>query len=518
MNIHMKRITCILTFSLLVFSLVDTTPAEEKEKPKEDSKSNKKANKDANQDDLEVTHHTINLNGQEIKYTATAGTYAIKSDDGKHKASMFSIAYTKDDVKDPSTRPVTFVFNGGPGSSSVWLHMGLVGPQRVPINDDATASAPPFQSIKNDYSLIDLTDLVMIDPVSTGYSRPAPGEKKQEFHGYYEDIKSVGEFIHLYIKRNNRWQSPLFLMGESYGTLRAAGLSGHLFERYKIYLNGMILVSSVVDFQTILFHTNNHLPHIMFFPGYSATAWYHNKLSKDLQQKPLKEVVQQARDFAENEYALALLKGTRLPDEKFDAVAKRYAQLSGLSFEYVKAARLKVTMPRFSKELLRDQGLTVGRFDSRFTGIDRDAVGERSEYDPSGSALMGPYTATYQDYLWSDLQVKKDQVYEILTRNVHPWSFKPFQNRYVDASETLRQTMVQNPAMKVFLACGYYDLATPFFAAEYLADQLSLPKNFRENVTFGYYEAGHMMYVYTPALKQMKKDLTEYYQSAIPEK
>lgn len=466
------------------------------------------------QQKVSTSHHTAKIDGKTIAYTATVGTMEMKNDEGKTKAEIFFIAYTRDDTKNQSDRPVTFCFNGGPGSSSVWLHMGMLGPKRVKLNDDAQPVPPPGRLIENEYSLLDLTDLVFIDPVSTGFSRPAKGENKQQFHGYTEDLQSVGEFIYFYTSKYNRWLSPKFLLGESYGTLRAAGLSGHLQDRYYMDINGIALVSSVLDFQTISFSENNNLPYMLFFPGYTATAWYHKKLDKKLQRQQLEKVLVEAEQFAMNDYAEALLKGASLSKSDRKAVVKRYAELTGLSEEFVERSNLRVSMSRFGKELLRDKYRTVGRFDSRYIGIDGDAAGEHYEYDASAAALFGPFTAVLNHYLRSELKVESEKVYEILTGNVHPWNYKQFQNRYVNATETLRESMSKNPYMKVFVASGYYDLATPYYATDYTLSQLNLAPAIRDNISVRYYSGGHMMYVHEPSLKKLRHDLERFYKSS----
>ena len=336
---------------------------------------------------------------------------------------MFFIAYTKNGVDDLGKRPITFAFNGGPGSSSVWLHLGMLGPKRVKMPDDASPCRRRTSLSTNPYSLLDITDLVFIDPVSTGFSRPAEGEEKDQFHGYEEDLRSVGQFIHDYVTKYGRWRSPKFLCGESYGGLRAAGLSGYLRERYNMALNGIVMISPAINFLTLGFGPGNDLPYILFVPSYAATAWYHKALPGDLQQLSLDEVVQASDEFARNEYTLALMKGHSLGDEERSAVAEKLARYTGLSKEYVEAANLRIDMQRFGKELLRERGRTIGRYDSRFTGIDADSAGERPEYDPSGAIVFGPFTAAINDYLRNDLKVEDNQVYEILTGNVQPWNY-----------------------------------------------------------------------------------------------
>lgn len=473
---------------------------------------------------IAATEHTITIGGEEIRYTATAGTMVLKEEAEKEgkaegekaRATLFYVAYARQGVQDPATRPLTFSFNGGPGSSSVWLHMGLLGPRRVAMADDAgNLPRPPFRLVENDASLLDKTDLVFIDPVTTGFSRPLPGEEAKGFHGFEKDIHSVGDFIRLYTTRAGRWGSPKFLIGESYGTTRAAGLSGYLQERHGLYLNGIMLISSVLDFGTLLFQPGNDLPYILFLPTYAATAHYHKRLAPELQGLPLAELLDEARAFALGDYASALLQGHALPAEEEAQIARRLAAYTGVGVDFVQRHNLRVPIYRFTKELLRDQGLTVGRLDSRFTGADRDRGGERFEYDPSYAVIQGPYTATFNDYVRRELQFESDLPYEILTDRVHPWSYETFQNAYVYVAETLRKAMNVNPFLKVFVANGYYDLATPFLATEYTFNHLMLPPERRAGVSLAYYEAGHMMYVQQPSLSRLKADLAAFLESAV---
>lgn len=464
-------------------------------------------------DEPVVTQGQVVIGNETIDYEATTGKLSLKDDTGKKLADVFFIAYTKPGV-DPHTRPITFAFNGGPGSSSVWLHMGMLGPRRIAFPEDASSLKPPFKAIENSFSLLDTTDLVFIDPVSTGFSRPAEPDKKSQFHGYDEDVRSVGQFIYDYTSKYQRWLSPKYLLGESYGGIRAVGLTGYLQERYNYELNGIVIVSGVINFQTLRFGAGNDLAYVCFLPSYTATAWYHGKLDDDLQGKSVEEVVQEAEKFAGGAYAAALLKGDALPEKKKDAIADQYARLTGLSAEFVKRNHLRVSQGRFSKELMRDDGRTAGRFDSRYLGIDRDDAGESTEYDPSAAALFGPFTATINDYLRRDLNYSEDRVYEILTGNVQPWSYSRFEGRYVDATETLRKAMTANPALQVYIACGYYDLATPHYAMEYTVDHLMLNEALRDNIRFGYFEGGHMMYVHEPSLADLKTQLVEFYDTS----
>ena len=462
-----------------------------------------------------TTKHSVVIDGKNVAYVATAGKLPIKDDALKSKADMFFIAYTRTGVVEVGKRPVTFCFNGGPGSSSVWLHLGMLGPKRIRFPDDATPLRAPYTLEENPRSLLDITDLVFIDPVSTGYSRPAEGEEKGQFHGYEEDLKSVGQFIHDWTTKYKRWLSPKFVLGESYGGVRAAGLAGYLQDRYYMELNGAVIVSGVINFQTLRFGGSNDLPYITFLPTYAATAWYHKVLPADLQSQPLESVVKQAEEFANGRYAAGLLKGSSLPPDEFLAVAELVSRYTGLSNSFVTKAKLRVDMDRFGKELLRSRSRTVGRFDSRYVGIDRDDAGDGYEYDASGAAIFGPFTATFNDYVRSELGFEDDRVYEILTGNVQPWSYRRFEGRYVDATDTLRKAMTANPYLKVFLACGYYDLATPHFAMMNTTDHLMLEPSLKNNLEYRFYEGGHMMYIYQPSMIKLREDLVKFYEKAV---
>ena len=388
------------------------------------------------QDQLSTTQHSVTIGQQEIHYTVIAGTIVLKeeqekdskSDGEKAKASVFFVAYTLDNVGDTAKRPITFSFNGGPGSSSVWLHLGVLGPRRVETDQQGNLLQPPYQLVENQYSILDQTDLVFIDPISTGFSRVVQGEEAKQFHGFRKDIESIGDFIRLYTTRYQRWTSPKFLIGESYGTTRAAGLSGYLQERHGLYLNGIMLISSVLDFQTIRFMNGNDLPYILYLPSFTATAWYYNLLDEEL-QADLYQTLREVEEFAVGEYTVALMKGTDLLEDERQEVIRKLTRYTGLPIDYIGRTDLRVNIMRFCKELLRNQGKTVGRFDSRFTGLDRDSVGERFEYDPSYTNILGPYTATLNDYLRSQLEFESDLAYEILTDRVHPWNYDTHQNQ-----------------------------------------------------------------------------------------
>jgi carboxypeptidase C (cathepsin A) len=392
--------------------------------------------------------------------------------------------------------------------------MGVLGPRRAVLEFDGSLPRPPYQLTDNEYSLLDETDLVFIDPVSTGYSRAVEGQKPAEYHGFKKDIESVGDFIRLYATRYKRWLSPKFLIGESYGTTRAAGLSGYLFDRHGMMLNGIMLISSVLDFATIDFTFGNELPYIVYLPGYAATAWYHNALKS--KHQPLQEFLAEVEEFALGEYATALLKGDALTANERARIVKKMARYTGLSPVFIERTNLRIKDQQFFKELLRERGQTVGRLDARFTGLDRSGVTEQPEYDPLLTNVMGPYAAGFYDYVRSELKFEADIPYEILSEKVHPWSFKEFEGQAIYVAETLRKAMTVNPHLKVFVANGYFDLGTPYFATEYTFNHLGLHESLRGNVSMAYYEAGHMMYIHMPSLEALKSDLAKFIHSAMP--
>ncbi len=387
------------------------------------------------------------------------------------------------------------------------MHLGLLGPKRVAMGDAGNLLPPPYHLVDNDFSMLDQTDLVFIDPVSTGYSRALPGEKPKEFHDFKKDIESVGDFIRLYCTRYLRWGSPKYLIGESYGTTRAAGLSGYLQERHGLYLNGIMLVSAVLNFQTIEFENGNDLPYMLYLPSYAATAWYHQRLAGYLEKRPICELLEEVEAFALGEYNTALVKGDSLTAEEQGRLVRKLSRYTGLSEAYLERLNLRPGIMRFTKELLRDQRRTVGRLDSRFTGIDHDAAGERIEHDPSMSATMGPFTAAFNQYVRTELDFQSDLPYEVIKDLGEDWTFAQHNNRFVDVAENLRQAISANPALRVFVANGYYDLATPYLATRYTFNHLALDPTLRGNITMGYYEAGHMMYVHLPSLEKLKGDL-----------
>jgi carboxypeptidase C (cathepsin A) len=495
-----KRSVVIRGLGLAVLILLPSlTAAEEKPKPPVEEKVSR-------------TQHALTLGGQRIAYTATAGTLVLRDEKGEPRASVFSVAYVRDGVKDPAERPVTFAFNGGPGGAAVWVHFGAFGPKRVELDSQGFPLPPPGRLVENENSLLDVTDLVFVDPVSTGYSRPAPGVDAKEFHGLEADIDSMADFIRLWLTRNGRMASPKFIAGESYATVRVAGLSGRLLDRYGVRLNGVVLISTALNGLTRKFDSGNDMPFITFLPTYTAAAWYHKKLAPEL-MGDLRRTLEEAKKFAIDEYGPALLQGDWLPADRRQAVAAKLARYTGLSVDYVERSNLRVEHARFCKELLRDQKQTIGRIDARFTVTDRDSAGEIGEFDPSLTRYDAPFTETTLDYLRRELGYKEDELIYERIADVFPWKWP--ENRYSDLSEVLRQAMMKNPDMKVFIASGYYDLSTPFFDGDYMVAHMGLPPADRARVRFGYYECGHMIYTRPEDHRKLKADLTGFLQEAM---
>jgi carboxypeptidase C (cathepsin A) len=446
-----------------------------------------------------ITHHSVKIGSQQINYTATAATYNVKGEDGTPKATFFFVAYTKDDVQDAAKRPLSFVYNGGPGSASSYTHMGL-GPRRIVLTDDGFGMPAPYSVIENGDSFLDATDLVFVDAVSTGYSRPAPGENTAQFYGVVQDATIFSDFIYQYLTRNERWPSPKFLIGESYGTTRSAQLSSILQRRHQIYLNGIVLVSSVgfgswgEDDRTIF-----------FLPTFVMSAWYHHLLPPDLQKLSASELAQQARQFAHGDYAAALEKGDELPPAEYQKIVKELARFTALSPKYIEQTNLRISPQRWFKELMRDKRKTVGRIDSRFLGMDADAAGERYEYDASLASYDGSYVAMFQDYVRRELKWNTDMYYTLSAR-VQPWD----QGQPGGPAESLRSAMTQQTYLRVLVACGYYDLATPFNGIEHTVSHMNLEPAIRKNIGFAYYEAGHMMYIEKKSREKLHRDVVAF--------
>lgn len=454
------------------------------------------------------TKHVLSINGNEVPYKSTAGTLILKDNNGKAKASIFYISYVKENTNDLKSRPITFCFNGGPGSSAVWLHLGVFGPKIISFEEPVSLN-PNYNLVDNPHSLLESTDLVFIDPVSTGYSSTAAGEDPKQFHNVDEDIRSIAQFIHLYITRNGRWGSPKFIAGESYGTIRAAGLAGYLNERYHMNLNGLILVSSILNFQTNDFSPGNDLSYVLYLPTYTATAWYHKKLSPELQEMPLEELLKEVELFSRDEYSIALFKGSQLSDEDREQIIDKLSYYTGLSTQYLGMANIRVNIFRFAKELLRNEAFSIGRFDSRFKGENTDTLAESLDYDPSLESVLVAFTPAFNQYVRETLKWEKDDQYRIIG-NVHPWDYSKATNQYLNVAETLREVMIKNPCLKVFVASGFFDLATPYFAAHYTFNHLNLTPFRCGLIELKDYEGGHMMYLNPTVLKQMNKDLNAF--------
>ena len=468
-------------------------------------------------DELVTTHHVLTTRTGSLSYSATAGRVVLREEvkeDGKWtgfrpKAEMFMTAYVLDGA-DPKTRPVTFAFNGGPGSSSVWLHLGLLGPRRVLMGDAGALTPPPWGLADNAETLLAVTDLVFIDPVTTGYSRVLEGGKADEYHGFQRDLESVGALIRLWTSRHGRWLSPKFLAGESYGTIRASALADHLQQRYGLFPNGIMLISSVIDQGTIRFTEGNDQPTALYLPTYAALAHYHGRHG----DRPLADVRAEAEELAARDYPWALSRGSRLtPGERADIV-RRVAAVTGLSEAYVDRVDLRLEHQRFFRELLRDRGQVIGRLDGRFVGYDPDDGGERPSHDPSNVAIHGPYAGAFNHYVRQELGYESDLPYEILTGRVRPWSYAQFEGRAVSISSMLGQAMRHNPHLRVHVACGFYDGATPYFAAEHAFAHLPIPQHLHANIEMRYYEAGHMTYVHEPSRLQQSADLAAFVRQA----
>ncbi len=460
--------------------------------------------------------------GIRVSYTATAATQVVERDDDK-KAVFFYVAYTKDDA-DPASRPLVFAFNGGPGSSTVWLHLGLFGPKRVEFDDDGFPLGVPGRLIDNEFSILDVADVVHVDAIGTGLSRGMPKDKEKEFHHFSKDIESFSNFIVSYLNRNGRWASPTFLAGESYGTTRGAAIAANLFEKHGLQLNGVMLISVAMSFQTIamddkigyLFHRGNDLPFLTHLPTYAATAWYHGKLAKKYQSKKLRDLLDEVEAFALGEYWSALAQGDQIDPGERRKVVARIADYTGLTPEYIDHYDMRIHIMRFCKELLRNERKTVGRLDSRYTGYDRVSAGDNIESDPTSNLTMGPMSSALNAYLRSELGFVTDDFYEILSMEVNErWDYEDFKNKYVDTSEHLRSVMSKSQRMKVFVANGYFDLATPHLACEYTFSHMGLDPEIRKNVQMEYYDAGHMMYVHKPSLKKLAGDLRGFIKGAL---
>ena len=499
-------------------------PVAETNKPTEPSKpdSTEATDKDKDKDKEEhfdvsevtpvITHHQFALNGKTLSYTATTGRLPIKRGDGKIEAEMFFVAYTLDG-QDVTSRPLTFAFNGGPGSASVWLHMGALGPKRVVLQPNGFMPAAPYRLEENPDTLLDRSDIVMVDAMATGYSRAATAELTKRFLGLKGDVEGFGEFIRLYLSRYDRWSSPLFLLGESYGTTRAAGIAGYLAD-HGISFNGVTLLSMAVDFQTLEWNKSNDLPYFLLVPTFNMIAAYHHKLSADLTQdmaKTREEVIR----WSLNDYAIALGKGDAITPDEHRKIVEQLSRYLGLRPEVVEANDMRIDVPTFTKELLLDQKLIAGRLDGRFTSPD---PGEDHFYDPTSAAILPPYTSAFNNYLRTELNYKSDMPYRVFAFDepaFQKWEWGNAEQGFPSTAGGLRSAMIKNPYMKVLVMEGYYDLATPFAAANWTMDHLDLGSPFRQNISYATYNAGHMVYIDRAEHDKMKKDLVGFMQKCL---
>jgi len=468
------------------------------------------------QDDLVVTHHTLKTEDGELAYTATVGRVVLREEifkDGKYDGwkakAVVSVTYYALDDADVTTRPVTFAFNGGPGSSSVWLHLGVLGPRRVDSGDAGALTPPPYGLIDNLETALRVTDLLFIDPVSTGYSRAAEGEKAEPYHGFKGDLESVGELIRLWTSRHDRWMSPKFLAGESYGGTRAAALSEYLQTRFGMYLNGVILVSPALNLEALYDAAGSLLPDPLFLPVYAATAHYHGLLPG----RTLDDAVARARDYAD-EYRAVLSRGQTIDAKSRAAAVKKVADITGLSADYVDRANLRLEHTRVYAELLRARRLVTGRLDTRFTGPADNYIHEQMPYDPLMTATMGPYVAALHHYMYAELGYHSDALYEVMSEKVNPWSYKEFEGRAVDVADKLAEAMIANPHLAVLVAMGRYDGGVPVEAIEYSLSQMCITAEARGRIETHTYPAGHMMYVHEPSRLALSADIAEFIRRA----
>ncbi len=460
-----------------------------------------------------VTHHSITVRGRTINYTATVAQMPLKNPSGETEAHIFYMAYTLDGAANSARRPLTFCFNGGPGSASMWVHMGGMGPRSPKLLSKGTMPPPPFELKDNQDTWLDMTDLVFIDPVGTGYSRAKTIEVARRMNSVEGDIQSVGEFMRLYVTRNNRELSPLFIAGESYGTFRAAGLAGYLVDR-GLAFNGIVLIGTTLNLETIWSHSDD-LVYELELPTYAADAWYHKKVAADLQKKDLKSFVEEVRNFATGEYSLALNKGDDLPAAERKAVVEKLVAYTGLDADYIEQSNLRFDVRHFTRQLLHAENQTIGRYDGRLTGASARDTGDTSEFDPSSTEITPPFTAAFTNYIRNELGYKTDMYY-YPSGGIQPWNYD-VQNGFGDTTAALKNALTKNPYMKVLVAAGYYDLATPAYAIEYTLNHIGLNADMHKRISWAYFEAGHMLYIDSDSHAKLHHDVRQFFSSALPE-
>jgi carboxypeptidase C (cathepsin A) len=459
-----------------------------------------------------VTHHSVNVDGTILNYTATVAQMPLKDASGETEAHIFYMAYTLDSATDKSKRPLTFCFNGGPGSPSMWVHMGGMGPRSPKLMANGSMPQPPYQLIDNQSTWLDKTDLVFIDPVGTGYSRAKSVDVARRMNGVQGDIQSVGEFIRMYIQRNSRQASPLFIAGESYGTFRAAGLAGNLIDR-GIAFNGIVLIGTTLNLETI-WSRSDDLVYELEFPTYAADAWYHKKVAADLQKKDLKSFLKDAETFAMTDYANALAKGDDLTPAERKSVVDKLVRFTGLEPRYIEESNLRWDVAHFTRQLLRDQHETIGRYDGRLAGPSLMNTGETSEYDPSSTLITPPFVSMFTNYIRNELDYKTDMYY-YTSGGTQPWDYGSA-NSFGDTTAMLRSAMVKNPYMKVMVAASYFDLATPYYAVEYTFNHMGLSPEMHKNISWDFYQSGHMLYIDSDSHSKLKSDISNFYKLAVP--
>jgi carboxypeptidase C (cathepsin A) len=461
------------------------------------------------QGEIFTSKHSVTIDGKKINIEAETGTVQLRDEYDKPIALMGFTHYKKAGSKED--RPVVFAFNGGPLQSSFWLHIGVLGPKRVEINDPTYTKPAPYNIINNEYSILDKADLVLIDPVGTGFSKPIGESKWEDFWGVDQDIRSVGLFIEQFLAREGKFNAPKYLLGESYGTLRGAGVVKYLQDK-GIAMNGVIMIGAVLEMHHLLFGPGDDVSYLIHFPTYAATAWYHNKV-KD-KGESLESFLKEVRHFTENEYALALVKGDQLTDTEKNAIAQKLEDYAGLSKDYWLKANLRVINSEYFQELLRDEGLTVGRLDSRYTGINENLLSQSALTDTAGDAFLSPIATAFKDYLYNELNARKDLTYTpMVTSPTFKWDWRHRGNVVWNAQlaistlPDMTSAMKRNPNLKFLILNGYYDVATVFYGVEHSINHMGLDAELKKNISMKYYEAGHMLYAHKPSIQQMKKDI-----------